>query len=171
MGDAARGVEAGDRCDGRGCEEYPMKTTKNTPNSPSPNGLNEPSGLNGRDARGRFVKGWRGGLGNPSAKRAVELRAAMLKAIPSERRLCVSVSVDTADDRSERRNVLAMLDCVKARHRLVPGKLVVDAGYASGKFLCLIEVRGITPHCALPKMKIKGQSASYRARKRMRRTV
>ena len=83
--------------------------------------------------------------------------------------LCVSVSVDTADGRSERRKALAMLDRVKARHRLVPGKLAADAGYASGEFLCQVEARGITPNSALPKMKIKGQSDSHRARKRMRR--
>ena len=83
--------------------------------------------------------------------------------------LCVSVSVDTADGRSERRNALAMLDRVKARHRLVPKKLAADAGYASGEYLSAVEARGITPHSALPKMKIKGESASHRARKRMRR--
>lgn len=83
--------------------------------------------------------------------------------------LCVSVSVDTADGRSERRNALMMLDRVRARHRLVPKTLAADAGYASGEFLSQVEARGITPHSAMPRIKIKGQSASHRARKRMRR--
>jgi len=82
--------------------------------------------------------------------------------------LCVSVTVDTADGRAERRNALAMLDRVRARHRMTPKKLAADANYASGEFLCEVESRGITPHSALPRKKIKGDSAEHRARKRMR---
>lgn len=47
-------------------------------NSPSPNGSN------GRDATGRFSKGNRGGPGNPYAKRAGELRAAIYEAVTEE---------------------------------------------------------------------------------------
>ena len=82
--------------------------------------------------------------------------------------LCVSVSVDTADGKAERRNALSMLDRVRARHRLTPKKLAADANYASGAFLCEVESRGITPHSALPRKKIAGDSAQHRARKRMR---
>jgi len=82
--------------------------------------------------------------------------------------LCVSVAVDTADGRAERRNALAMLDRVRARHKMIPKKLAADANYASGEFLCEVESRGITPHSALPRTKIKGDSAHHRARKRMR---
>ena len=85
--------------------------------------------------------------------------------------LCVSMSVDTADGRAERRNALAMLDRVRVRHRLAPKKLAADAGYASGEFLGAVEERGITPHSALPRKKIKGDTAQHRARKRMRRRM
>jgi len=83
--------------------------------------------------------------------------------------LCVGVSVDTADGRSERRNALMMLDRVCARHRLVRKRLAADTEYASGEYLSQVEARGITPHSAMPKMKIKGQRTSHHARKRMRR--
>lgn len=83
--------------------------------------------------------------------------------------LCVSVAVDSADGRSERRNALAMLDRVRMRHRLTPKKLAADANYASGEFLCEVESRGITPHSAMPRKKIKGDSAGHCARRRMRR--
>ncbi len=46
---------------------------------PSPNGPN-----GGRDAQGRFAKGWKGGPGNPHAKHTGELRSALLKAISPE---------------------------------------------------------------------------------------
>ena len=83
--------------------------------------------------------------------------------------LCVSVAVDSADGRAERRNALSMLDRVRARHRLTPKKLAADANYASGAFLREVELRSVTPHSALPRTKIKGASAHHRARKRMRR--
>ena len=82
--------------------------------------------------------------------------------------LCVSVSVDTADGKAERRNALSMLDRVRARHGVTPKKLAADANYASGEFLCEVESRGITPHSALPRKKIVGDSEHHRARKRMR---
>lgn len=85
--------------------------------------------------------------------------------------LCMSVSVDTADGRAERRNALVMLDRVRARHRLTPKKLAADANYASGEFLCELESRGITPHSALPRKKIAGDSVCHRARKRMRQRM
>ena len=85
--------------------------------------------------------------------------------------LCVSVAVDTADGRAERRNALAMLDRVRARHRITPKKLAADANYASGEFLREVESRGITPHSALPRKMIMGDSEAHRARKRMRRRM
>ena len=39
---------------------------------------------NGRDGRGRFAPGWRGGPGNPHAKRVGELRSALLAAVTPE---------------------------------------------------------------------------------------
>ena len=43
-----------------------------------------PKGGNGRDERGRFAQGWKGGPGNPLAKRVAELRAALLAAVTPE---------------------------------------------------------------------------------------
>jgi len=79
------------------------------------------------------------------------------------------VAVETADGRAERRCALAMLDRVKKRHGLRPRTLAADAGYGAGEFLCELERRGITPHAAMKKGKIKGGSAAHHARRRMRR--
>lgn len=38
----------------------------------------------GRDENGRFIKGYKGGPGNPHAKRVAELRAAMFAAVTAE---------------------------------------------------------------------------------------
>jgi hypothetical protein len=45
--------------------------------------MNEPSanGENGRDANGRFAPGWKGGPGNPHARKTAKLRAALLAAV------------------------------------------------------------------------------------------
>lgn len=83
--------------------------------------------------------------------------------------LCVSVSVGRADGHAEREHALAMVDRVRGRHGLVPRVLAADAGYAAGSFLCQLESRGITPHSAMPRVKIKGDSEEHEARKRMRR--
>ena len=39
------------------------------------------NGPNGRDARGRFVRGNQGGPGNPHARKVAQLRSALLKAV------------------------------------------------------------------------------------------
>jgi hypothetical protein len=55
---------------------------------PSPNGRNGtavPPPEDGRDAKGRFKKGWRGGPGNPFGRRVAALRTALLDAITPER--------------------------------------------------------------------------------------
>jgi len=52
-----------------------MIANPTTKDPPSPNGGN------GRDARGRFAKGYRGGPGNPNAKRVAELRAMIRDAV------------------------------------------------------------------------------------------
>ncbi len=46
---------------------------------PSPNGPN-----GGRDAQGRFAEGWKGGPGNPHAKKVGQLRSALLDAVTVE---------------------------------------------------------------------------------------
>ncbi len=97
------------------------------------------------------------------------LRHSMHLLTDSHTGLCVGLRVDIADGHAERRNALLMLDHVRARHRLVPNIVAADAGYCAGEFLCALEARGITPHAALPRIKIKGDSAHHRARKRMRR--
>lgn len=85
--------------------------------------------------------------------------------------LCLAVRVDRADGRAERRNALMMLDGVKKRHRLSPKALGADAGYGAGEFLCELESRGVTPHAAMAKGKIRGESERHRARKRMRQRM
>lgn len=85
--------------------------------------------------------------------------------------LCLSVSIDTADGRAERRNALQMLDRVKRRHRITPKVLAADAGYTAGEFLCELESRGITGHVAMPKLKIKGDTASHRSRRRAKKRM
>ncbi len=79
------------------------------------------------------------------------------------------VGVDAADGRAERRCALLMLDRVQKRHGLRPGTLAADAGYGAGEFLCELERRGIRPHAAMAKGKIKGETAAHGARRRMRR--
>ncbi len=83
--------------------------------------------------------------------------------------LCVDVAVDAADGTAERRNALRMLDRVRRHHRVVPKVLAADAGYGTGEFLCEVEARGITPHAAMPRMKIRGESEEHHARRRMKR--
>ena len=57
-------------------------------NAPSPNG---------RDGRGRFVPGWKGGPGNPHAAQVARLRAEMLDAVtPDDMRAIVSRLVELA---------------------------------------------------------------------------
>lgn len=81
--------------------------------------------------------------------------------------LCVSVSVGTADGRAEREHALAMVDRVKQRHRITPRVLAADAGYAAGSFLREVEMRGVEPHSAMPRVKIKGESEEHEARRRL----
>lgn len=83
--------------------------------------------------------------------------------------LCVSVSVGVADGHAERRHALAMLDRVARRHGVRPRVLAADGGYGAGEFLREVESRGVTPHSAMAKGKIKGDSAAHHARRRMRR--
>lgn len=83
--------------------------------------------------------------------------------------LCVSVSVGTADGHAEREHALAMLDRTALRHKLKPRVLAADAGYGAGAFLCEVESRGVTPHAAMPRVKIKGESDAHEARRRMKR--
>lgn len=85
--------------------------------------------------------------------------------------VCVSVSVDRADGRAEPRNALQMLDRVFRRHRTRPKVLATDANYTSGEFLGEIESRGIIAHAAMPKTKIKGETAGHRARRRAMRRM
>ncbi len=85
--------------------------------------------------------------------------------------LCLNVSIDSTDGQAERRNALLLLDRVAKRHRLTPNVLAADANYTSGEFLCEVESRGITPHAAMPKVKIKGDTDHHRARRRAKRRM
>ena len=52
---------------------------------------------NGRDGRGRFAAGWKGGPGNPHAAQVARLRAEMLNAVtPDDMRAIVSRLVELA---------------------------------------------------------------------------
>ena len=56
------------------------------------------NGANGRDTRGRLVKGNAGGPGNPHVARVGELRAAMLKALtPAAVRRAVAALIREAE--------------------------------------------------------------------------
>ena len=58
-----------------------------------------PNGANGRDAAGRFAKGNPGGPGNPYAKKAGQLRSAMMKAVtPAAMRNIVQKLIELAQD-------------------------------------------------------------------------
>lgn len=87
----------------------------------------------------------------------------------SESGLCLSVAVDVADGRAERRCAIEMLDRVERRHGIKPKIIAADAGYGTGDFLCGAEDRGITPHAAMPRKPIKGDTERHQARRRMRR--
>ncbi len=43
-----------------------------------------PNGANGRDASGRFVKGWKGGPGNPHARRVADIRSVLMSAVSDD---------------------------------------------------------------------------------------
>jgi len=117
------------------------------------------------------------------------LKALLLRAlfgIPSERRLCEACEFNVLyrwfldwplerpmwtpevfsmnRERFEGRALVT-----KFFERVVAEGLVVDAGYGAGEFLREVESRGITPHAAMPRGKIKGDSEAHRARRWMRR--
>ena len=43
-----------------------------------------PNGANGRDATGRFVKGWKGGPGNPHARQVAAIRSVLMSAVSDD---------------------------------------------------------------------------------------
>ncbi len=43
-----------------------------------------PNGANGRDANGRFAKGWKGGPGNPHARRVADIRSVLMSAVSDD---------------------------------------------------------------------------------------
>ncbi len=43
-----------------------------------------PNGANGRDATGRFAKGWKGGPGNPHARRVAQIRSVLMSAVSDD---------------------------------------------------------------------------------------
>ena len=56
-----------------------------------------PNGANGRDASGRFVKGWKGGPGNPHARHVAEIRSVLMSAVSDDDlRAIVSTLVEKA---------------------------------------------------------------------------
>jgi hypothetical protein len=60
-----------DRTDGHGVKDFPVSPTGTSP-------------AGGRDSRGRFAKGNRGGPGNPFARQTAGLRAALLAAVTEQ---------------------------------------------------------------------------------------
>jgi transposase len=85
--------------------------------------------------------------------------------------LCLSITVDRADGRAERKNALRMLRHVERRHGLVPRTVGMDAGYRAGEFLRSIEDHGSTPHVPIPDDPIRGDSPEADARRRARRRM
>lgn len=64
-----------------------------------------PKGANGRSKSGRFVKGWKGGPGNPNAARVEKLRNALLDAITED---TVREVVEALIKEAKGGNVIAM---------------------------------------------------------------
>lgn len=52
--------------------------------APLPNGANGSTTAEGRDSHGRFIKGWKGGPGNPHAKRVGQIRSVLLDAVSDD---------------------------------------------------------------------------------------
>jgi hypothetical protein len=63
----------------------PSTNASRLPLEPFVNGQPEPQATEGRDAGGRFVKGWKGGPGNPYARKVAALRSALIKAIDADK--------------------------------------------------------------------------------------
>ena len=59
----------------------PAARATGAPLEPFGNGPTRPAATEGRDAAGRFIKGWKGGPGNPHARKVGALRSALVKAI------------------------------------------------------------------------------------------
>lgn len=56
-----------------------------------------PNGANGRDASGRFVKGWKGGPGNPYVRHVAAIRSVLMSAVSDDDlRAIVSTLVEKA---------------------------------------------------------------------------
>lgn len=56
-----------------------------------------PNGGNGRDASGRFVKGWKGGPGNPYVRHVAAIRSVLMSAVSDDDlRAIVSTLVEKA---------------------------------------------------------------------------
>jgi hypothetical protein len=60
------------------------------PEGPAAPAATPPPAAEGRDAGGRFVRGNKGGPGNPHARRVAELRSALLEAVTPERVRCLA---------------------------------------------------------------------------------
>ncbi len=43
-----------------------------------------PNGANGRDASGRFAKGWKGGPGNPYVRHVAKIRSVLMSAVSDD---------------------------------------------------------------------------------------
>ena len=68
--------------------------------------------------------------------------------------LVVAVEVDQADGHAERRAARAMLDGLE-RRGVEPATLGADKGYDDGAFIAQLEERGIDPHVAVRKGRIR----------------
>ncbi|MBX3404141.1 MAG: hypothetical protein KF699_12085 [Phycisphaeraceae bacterium] len=84
MADDPPGGAGGHRGDGEGERPGQGREGRAMTGTPSPNGSNGHPPTFGRDGRGRFAEGNRGGPGNPHARRTAELRAAMLGAVSAD---------------------------------------------------------------------------------------
>ncbi len=67
--------------------------------APSPNGANGQTTAEGRDSHGRFAKGWKGGTGNPHARRVGQIRSVLLDAVTdNDIKAIVKALVDQAKE-------------------------------------------------------------------------
>jgi len=86
--------------------------------------------------------------------------------------LCLDIRVARADGYAERETAKKMLRRFRRRHRIVPGTLGGDAGYAAGEFLRTIEDDfAITPHVPISAERVAAEDANGDARRRMLRRM
>lgn len=94
------------------------------------------NGSNGRGEGGRFIQGWKGGNGNPHAKRVNELKAAVLEAVtPEDVKAVISKLVSLAKDEGDVAAAKVLLDRVFGKEVVATIEAHNSNGGAAGVIL------------------------------------